>query len=1107
MDEIPSFEDTLPAEAGAKPLAPTLDVPKFEDTIPAFEETAPVESSPLLSSTGEAKGNLESFALGVKEQLAPFNMSQQEYLAEKDTSEKVANVAGNVTAAIAGGALGAWAGGALGSFVAPGPGTVAGVAAGRALGAAAGTALFAIYSGLGKEKLRSQAEGKTFDPFSRDLIRPSTLLAVGTELNPLAKYGGKLLPTLGKQVAARIGTQAGLEAAWDYSHSGSVAQAAAMGGIGAVLGTAFSAPTLLRSTKVGASAAGEAAAAKTALSNMEDVLNSDKGLELLTNATQRAATEAREMDIQDLDFQRWVLQSDAKSETVAREFTRKTAKWTPEQFQEAWKAKEFKDIMADEAAKTRASMSHEIAAHGVHDNTALAGRKLKDAKFVARDADMVTGLNLEGMLDEFSEARNKHNFVTMGFLQPAEELAKKARKFGLSNQDVGYAVAEMNDKISPQGRKILATEEGQKLLNGWTEMRFKNIKKPWQGKKEYINPGWKGLFRNARTYMQDAGYDIGDIDNYLPMYSLRGVDLSIALEKSKIKLAGYMQQEGVDNIASLKSPDAVKLVNELNAMYKNAMGISEEDLQRQFGVNTLAKAKGVAEASDATFSPAITSLDQIDTLRRELAGQTKTRTGYELSALLSRRGEMPELMRNFDINDLFLQYLNGNMKSVHFDKAFRKMDANIGALDALGMKETAKYFSRLSRDIAGAESGWMANLNRKIDDMRFAAEKTLLSDKATDWDRYYAKALKGAPEMLSFFTNMVYPSYLGFNVKATARNYTQNLMVTAPELGHGYGEVLAGKSLWKMAHDKIIGKVDLEDFLQKRNLLGDRFHGEALTTEMGQLAGNAKELANKFGNFSMWAYGKSDGVNRYWAYTMGQQWAKDLIANEKGALIALSRASTGLKAAIKSQGIEKDAEKLGDALGRYLISKTQFNYGKEQLSEFGREYGRMFSMFTKWPVMVGSDVVELFKKHGAAKGGALLGTKYLVPLMALTFAGKVLLDVDKNPTAKYLIGNPAQLAPISSLQGVASGQLGSPLMRMGAETLSGFYDIATDTASGDKKKAMKMLGKGVREVGTTFVPGAAVINELDRIQTARGKKKVSQKIVEGMGFPKQENKK
>jgi hypothetical protein len=1045
--------------AGATPIADNADF---------LAGAQPIEASSLVSSTGETKGNLEAFALGAKEQLAPFQLSTQEYKANSDAattdkSELASRVAGNITASILGGAaaqaaggyVGGVIGGALGSVV-PVAGTTAGALTGAALGRAAGMGLFALYSGLGKESARSQAEGKIYNPLSA-----RSAMSVVTELNPLAKYGGKFLPTLMSQGIARASVQAMAEGGWEYSHSEDAKTAVLMGAIG----TAFAAPSIISAARTPSASK----AAASSLASLEDVLKSDTGLEILAKSTKRAATEATPADINDLDFKKWVLQMpSAKPETIESEFKRKTAKWNAGNFEEAWKAKQFQEIMAEEASAARQSMSREIQEHGVHDSTTMTGRKFKDAKFVARDADMVTGLNMEGMLDDFSAARNVHNFVTMGYIKPAEVLAKKARKMGLSGTDIGYALGGLEDKISPKGRALLATKEGQELLNG----KSYTVRSLTGKTEERYQQGWRDLFNGAKDYMIQNGYDVGHLDNYLPMYSLRGADLGIAIEKAKIKLSNFAGEAGTKDISTLAQPEAQSLLKELNAM------------------------------SEHTGLGNIKSLDDLDALRRSMMGIEKSSTGYELSALLARRGTMPELMRNFDVNDLFLQYLNGNMKSVHFDKAFRSMDANIGVLDALGMNETAKYFSKLSRDIAGADSGWVANMNRKIEDMRFSAEKALLTGTPSAWDRHYASAIKGAPEMVSFMTNMVYPSFLGLNMKAAIRNFFQPLMVTAPELGHGYGEKIVTQATLRAGYNKLKGGVDMEDFLQKKGLLGERFHGEALTSEAGHIGGTAKELIGKAGNASMWLYGKSDGINRYVTYLTGQQWAKDVIKGDKGALIALNRASTGVKAAIKAAGAEADPEKLGDLLGRYLISKTQFNYGKEQLNEVGREYGRLLSMFTKWPVMVGSDITEQFNKYGAKKGGYLFATKYMAPLMALTLVGKYLLDVDKNPTAKYLIGNPSQYAPLSSMQGVLSGQLGSPLLRTGMDTLSGFYDLATDTSSGKKDKAVSGLKRGIRETATTFLPGAAVINELDRYRTAHGKKKVSDQLLEELGFPR-----
>ena len=100
------IEET-PAEsflAGATPIADNADF---------LAGAQPIEASSLVSSTGETKGNLEAFALGAKEQLAPFQLSTQEYKAESDKSELASRMAGNITASIAGAAIfqaaGGWA--------------------------------------------------------------------------------------------------------------------------------------------------------------------------------------------------------------------------------------------------------------------------------------------------------------------------------------------------------------------------------------------------------------------------------------------------------------------------------------------------------------------------------------------------------------------------------------------------------------------------------------------------------------------------------------------------------------------------------------------------------------------------------------------------------------------------------------------------------------------------------------------------------------------------------------------------------------------------------------------------------------------------------------
>lgn len=973
----------------------------------------------------------EAVRLGIKEQLSPFTMTAEEYKRPADDASEIAGkILGNIGAGLGTGVVGAQVGAAIGTALLPGLGTAAG-----ALGGATAATLLGIYSGLGKEYIRSKAEGKPFDPLRGTI-------AVATEVNPLIKGGSKVINAL------RVAGQVAGEAGWEYSHSKDPLATSIAAGLGVL-----TSPLLFK----GMTTSGQTPTPTSVVDinkKANEIFNSDKGFDLLNKIETRIKKEGiPELPPKfDTDFKRWVIGNadGADSRWVTLEFARKTKNWSADQFKDAWQTKNYQDVMRDEAAKLRQSMSHEIAEHGVHDSTSATGRWLKDAKFVARDTDIVTGLNTEGMLDAFSEARAKHNIATTALMAAPEKLAKQAKRIRLSPEDIGYALSGKDDKVSNAGKAILSTPAGKQVLAGWNK-----------------------AFDDAYKYIKGQGYNIGYIDNkYIPMYAQRGAELATSLDTAKSKLERMMAQEGVDDITKLATPASKELVEDLQTVSKFITGAE------------------------------IKSPQEIDSLIRHAWDTQKTRSGYELSAMMSRRGELPDFIRNFNINDLYLQYINGNLKAVHFDKAFDMMDANIGALDGLGMKETAKYFDRLSRDIAGADSGWVANLNRKIEQMQYVADKVLRDkENPSQWEKTYAKALKGVPEFVATLTNLVYPSYLGANVKAAIRNFTQPLMTTAPELGHQYGLDLVSRAMYNTGVDRVKRGINLENFLQSKNLLGPRFTGEALSSDASFAATRAKEMLGKYNDITMALYGLSDGVNRYVTYKAGNLWAKDIASGKSSAIKALDRLSTGVKAEIRKRGIDvtKDTDQLGDVLGRYLIGKTQFNYGKDQLNQLGREYGRLVSMFTKWPVMVGSDIVELFNKQGV-KGSGIAFEKYLLPLITLSLMGKYVLDVDKTPALKYALGEPAQYAPLSSIQGVLQGSLGSPVVRLGANTLGGFYDLAAHPTEG--KKIGTTLKKGVREIATTFTPIAApVINELDRWQQAHGKKKVSDLLLEEIGFP------
>ena len=179
--------------------------------------------------------------------------------------------------------------------------------------------------------------------------------------------------------------------------------------------------------------------------------------------------------------------------------------------------------------------------------------------------------------------------------------------------------------------------------------------------------------------------------------------------------------------------------------------------------------------------------------------------------------------------------------------------------------------------------------------------------------------------------------------------------------------------------------------------------------------------AKAINDAAMRLYSGSDLINRSIAYNAGHIMAEDLIKGVPGALKALKNMGKGSMAGLKSQGIKDaiesgDAKKVGDILGKQLVSLTQFHYGPEQRSQFAREMGPMFSMFSKWPSTIGSKIVDIWKenpkmRHKAQKYFERYGAQWIV-LAAMKSA----MEDEDSPMLNYLIGDPTQLSPTSALQ-------------------------------------------------------------------------------------------
>jgi hypothetical protein len=242
------------------------------------------------------------------------------------------------------------------------------------------------------------------------------------------------------------------------------------------------------------------------------------------------------------------------------------------------------------------------------------------------------------------------------------------------------------------------------------------------------------------------------------------------------------------------------------------------------------------------------------------------------------------------------------------------------------------------------------------------------------------------------------------------------------------------------------------------------------------LTGKTGRALRQFNEFTMKAYSGTDVANRKITAETAALWADALNAGSKPALAALERLPTGFKVRLR----QAPPEQWTDILADYLIGRTQFRYGRETMNEFGRDMGSAFSMFTKWPVMVASDIVDTFQRNahkgtlpGAWAATQRLGTKYMAPLAALYAANEALQNITGDETggpprgvARFLLGKDiTEISPLMSVKAIDI--LANPALELGRDFVS---------APGDASKSRTVLRRGIK----TLMPGAQILNELDR---------------------------
>jgi hypothetical protein len=230
---------------------------------------------------------------------------------------------------------------------------------------------------------------------------------------------------------------------------------------------------------------------------------------------------------------------------------------------------------------------------------------------------------------------------------------------------------------------------------------------------------------------------------------------------------------------------------------------------------------------------------------------------------------------------------------------------------------------------------------------------------------------------------------------------------------------------------------------------------------------------------ALYLYGKADSLNRYMSIQLAQNITDDLLDGKTYAQAWLKRADPALKAdvarlvqiakrASDPQQVQQLKQTLEYTVAGYMISKTQFHYTKAESFRLGRMLGPLFTTFTKFPNMVGSDVVEGFQQ---GRGWQNLAQKYIAPLAAVAAVHNVLADEDSPRGQALLLKDSWKLSPLSATMEVKTPPVIGTAKDLGVGLLSAF--------TGDLDK-LEAAGKSI---ATTYIPFQWLPKAQDEITT------------------------
>lgn len=619
-------------------------------------------------------------------------------------------------------------------------------------------------------------------------------------------------------------------------------------------------------------------------------------------------------------------------------------------------------------------------------------------------------------------------------------LKSAAKKAGLSNEDVK---AWVDGQGAVEGRQFSLAQE--KVLQGFKEAGEKH-----------------------RQAFNELGLPVTELAGSDGYWYANSVKETIPyIRAMRERLADLRQLQKLDPLA----------VEFSDAQYREALKLKD--------FNELAKAVEIRTGQFPADSQQFKKL-WIESNDPSMTGDS---TRLNAASTRKREGSIPEFIRE---PDPFKSSYNAIQAMYRFaiQREFAaKFKSAVPQLRALGDNAAAGYMERLTADMLGTRSGTLKSITAKK-----AAEFTLRMTETAETSgnpvaRTLAEYGRVVPEIWSDLARQtMYANLLGGSPRITLMNASHPIFFAMPEVGISWG---LPRTLW--AYIKFVGawthgtatgkgiKQQLvEDGMQAPEY--DSFSAEALQErlKLGLVGTAAVKSVKGLNHIAMSVDHWVDTMSRYNVRELANGMVDEVMGRGTSPKVAqtfLDHMAPGYQSKVLRAIKEGNEPVVKKTIQDYLLSKSILQNNSLSHSEWGRNWGPMFTPFTQMPFTVYGDAYYQLTRKGVT-GASRLASTYGLPLAMAALAQNVIKEFLNKEEQQYYLGREGITGwgPIDFFTGAMGGRIiSAPMPKLAMNSL-----VALLTA--DPAKGWQVMNDAARMA----TPGAWAIkfmtNDLPIIQ-------------------------